>query len=89
MHHPVLATVITQSQMHVQIKHSLAHLQDLIPTLAGININAKHTSQSRDYYYYYYYQFCQVTGSHRRTTCKSAPLHIHTWIQAQNTELAM
>ena len=36
MHHPVLATVITQSQMHVQIKHSLAHLQDLIPTLAGL-----------------------------------------------------
>ena len=26
----------TCSQMHVQIKHSLAHLQDLIPTLAGI-----------------------------------------------------
>ena len=24
------------SQMHVQIKHSLAHLQNLIPTLAGI-----------------------------------------------------
>ena len=36
MHHTVLATVITQSQMHVQIKHSLAHLQNLIPTLAGI-----------------------------------------------------
>ena len=36
MHHPVLATVITQSQMHVQIKHSLAHLQDLIPTLTGV-----------------------------------------------------
>ena len=36
MHHPVLATVITQSQIHVQIKHSLAHLQDLIPTLAGV-----------------------------------------------------
>ena len=35
MHHPVLATVITQSQMHVQIKNSLANLQDLIPTLAG------------------------------------------------------
>ena len=26
MHHPVLAAVITQSQMHVQIKYSLAHL---------------------------------------------------------------
>ena len=24
--------------MHVQIKHSLVHLQDSIPTLAGINI---------------------------------------------------
>ena len=29
MHHPVLADDITQSQMHVQIKHSLAHLQDV------------------------------------------------------------
>ena len=36
MLHPVLATVITQSQMHVQIKHSLAHLQHLIPTLAVV-----------------------------------------------------
>ena len=36
MQHPVLATAVTQSQMHVQIKHSLAHLQDLIPTLAGV-----------------------------------------------------
>ena len=26
MHHPLLATVVTQSQMHVQIKHSVAHL---------------------------------------------------------------
>ena len=26
MHHCVLATVITQSQLHVQIKHSLANL---------------------------------------------------------------
>ena len=26
MHHPVLATVVIQSQMHVQINHSLAHL---------------------------------------------------------------
>ena len=41
-------TVITQSQMQAQIKQSLAHLQDLIPTLAGIKIYAKHTSQSRD-----------------------------------------
>ena len=29
-------TVISQSQMHAQIKHSVAHLQDLIPTLAGV-----------------------------------------------------
>ena len=36
MHHPVLTVVITQGQMHVQIKSSLAHLQDLIPSLAGI-----------------------------------------------------
>ena len=36
MHHPVLATVITRSQMNVQIMHFLAHLQDLIPTLAGM-----------------------------------------------------
>ena len=36
MHYPVLATVITQGQIHVQIKRSLAHLQDLIPTLAGV-----------------------------------------------------
>ena len=41
MHHPILATVITQSQMHVQIKHSLAHLEDLIPTLAGIKYKCK------------------------------------------------
>ena len=35
MNNPVLATVITQNQMHVQINHSLEHLQDLIPTLAS------------------------------------------------------
>ena len=35
MHHPLLATVITQSQMQVQLKLSLAHLQELIPTLGG------------------------------------------------------
>ena len=46
MHHPVLATAIPQSQMHVQIKHSLAHLQDLIPTLAGIKyINKTHQAK--------------------------------------------
>ena len=33
--------------MHVQIKHSLAHLQDLIPTLAGIKYISDNTSQSR------------------------------------------
>ena len=33
MHQPVTVTYIAQT--HVQIKHSLAHLQDLIPTLAG------------------------------------------------------
>ena len=48
MHHPVLATVITQSQMHVQIKHSLAHLQDLIPTLAGVITYVFYTGLSRD-----------------------------------------
>ena len=36
-----MATVIIQSQMHVQIKHSLAHLQDIIPTLAGIKYKCK------------------------------------------------
>ena len=41
IHYPVLAIVITQSQMHVQIKHSLAHLQDLIPTLAGIKYKCR------------------------------------------------
>ena len=41
MHHPVLASIVTQSQMHVQIKHSLAYL-------AAIFTYAKHTSQSRD-----------------------------------------
>ena len=35
MHYPVLATVITQSQIHVQIKHSLANLQNIITTLTG------------------------------------------------------
>ena len=35
--------------MHVQIKQSLAHLQDLIPTLAGVITYIFYTSQSRDY----------------------------------------
>ena len=32
--------------MHVQIKHSLAHLQDLIPTLAGVITYIFYTSRS-------------------------------------------
>ena len=28
-------------------------------------------------YYYYYYQFCQMTGSHKRITCKRAPQHMY------------
>ena len=39
MHQPVLATVMTQ--LHVQIKNSLAHLQDLISALAGIKYICK------------------------------------------------
>ena len=31
----MLAQTCTCSQTHVQMKHSLAHLRDLIPTLAG------------------------------------------------------
>ena len=27
---------VTQNQMHAQIKHTLTHLQDLIPTSAGV-----------------------------------------------------
>ena len=34
--------------MHVQIKHSFAHLQDLISVLAGIKYIKDNTSQSRD-----------------------------------------
>ena len=48
MHQPVTVSSNTCSQMHVQIKHSLAHLQDLIPTLAGIKYLSNNTSQSRD-----------------------------------------
>ena len=36
MHQPVTVSSNTCSLMHVQIKHSIAHLQDLIPTLAGV-----------------------------------------------------
>ena len=31
--------------MHVQIKHSLAHLKDLIPTLAGIKYISNNSNQ--------------------------------------------
>ena len=41
MHYPVLATAVTQSQMHVQIKHSVVHLQDLIPNLGGIKYKCR------------------------------------------------
>ena len=40
IHQPILASCIvnsnTCSQVHIQIKHSLLHLQDLISTLAGV-----------------------------------------------------
>ena len=36
MHWPVIVSSYTCSQMHVQIQHSLPHLQDVIPTLAGV-----------------------------------------------------
>ena len=45
MQQPVTVSLNTCSQMYVQIKHSLAHLQDLIPTLTDIIVS---TSQSRD-----------------------------------------
>ena len=41
IHQFVTVSSNTCSQMNVQIKHSLAHLQDLIPTLAGIKHAAK------------------------------------------------
>ena len=46
MHLPVIVSQ-TCSQMHVQIKHSLAHLQDKIPTLAGVITYIFYTSQSK------------------------------------------
>ena len=39
---------ITCNQMCVQTKHSLAHLQDLIPTLVGIIYVSDNISQSMD-----------------------------------------
>ena len=44
MHHPVTVSLNTCSLTHVQIKHSLAHLQD---TLAGVISYISYTSQSR------------------------------------------
>ena len=38
MHQPVTVSSNARSQMHVQIKHFLAYLQDLIPTVANIKI---------------------------------------------------
>ena len=38
MHHPVTPNSNTCSQMYAQMKHFLAHLQDSIPTLGGMNI---------------------------------------------------
>ena len=48
IHQPVTVSLNTCAQMHVQIRHSLAHLQDLIPTLAGIKHISDNTSQSSD-----------------------------------------
>ena len=36
MHQPVAVSSNICSQMYVQIKHSLVHVQDLIPNLAGV-----------------------------------------------------
>ena len=40
---PVIVSSNTCNQMHVQIKHSVAHLQDFIPTLAGIKYISNNT----------------------------------------------
>ena len=48
MHEPVTVSSNVRDQMHVQIKHSLAYLQELILTLAGIKYISNNTSQSRD-----------------------------------------
>ena len=47
IHQPVTVSSNTCSQTNVQIKHSLAHLQDLISTLGGVNAYMFYTSQSR------------------------------------------
>ena len=46
MHQPVTVSSNICSQMHVQIKHSLVHPQDLIHTLAGIKYISNNTNQS-------------------------------------------
>ena len=46
MHQPVTVSSNVCSQMHVQIKHSLAHPQYLIHTLAGIKYISNNTNQS-------------------------------------------
>ena len=50
MHQPVTVSSNTCSLINVctYIKHSLAHLQDLIPTLADRRYISDNTSQSRD-----------------------------------------
>ena len=46
-HEPETVSSNTCSQTYVQIKHSLAHLEDLIPTLAGVIGYISPTSQCR------------------------------------------
>ena len=48
MHQPVTVISNTCSQMHVQMKHSLAHLQDLITTFAGVIAYIFYTNQTRN-----------------------------------------
>ena len=47
MHQPVTVAQ-TCSQMHVPIKHSPPHLQNLPPTLAGVVTYTFYTNQSKD-----------------------------------------
>ena len=47
MYQPVTVSLNTCSQMHVQIKHSLAHLQDFIFTLAGVFEYVFHTNSTK------------------------------------------
>ena len=48
MHQIITISSNTCSQMHVHIKHSLAYLQDLILTLAGVSDHIFYTSHNRD-----------------------------------------